>query len=134
MMLDQEIFPVLGELNSAFGGVRPSVRSEQAPLFAQGQELGPALAEALGRGHAELNALLATFVSAMPGALRESLRATVYYALTRQPRSLINFAWSASYDFDVKISEAVEPEPHPSGITILLGSRYPDHNTRFPQA
>ena len=131
MMLDQEIFPVLGELNAAFGGVRPTVKADQAPLFAPGRPLGPALSEALGQKEAQLSSLLATFVSAMPGALQESLRATLHYALTSVPRSRINFAWTPSYDFELNIWESVEPAPHPSGITILVKSRYPDHKTRF---
>jgi hypothetical protein len=131
MMLDLEIFPVLGELNAAFGGARPIVSADQAGLFAPGRPLGPSLAQALGHTEAQFTSLLATFISAMPGALQESLRATLHYALTSKPRSLINFAWAPSYDFELNIWEAVEPAPHPSGITILVKSRYPDHKTRF---
>jgi hypothetical protein len=131
MMIDLEIFPVLGELNAAFGGARPTVKADQASLFAPGKPVGPALATALGQKEAQLSSLLATFISAMPGALQESLRATLHYALTAEPRSLINFAWAPSYDFELNIWEAVEPAPHPSGITILLKSRYPDHKERF---
>jgi len=131
MMLNQEIFPVLGALNAAFGGLRPTVTAQHASLFAPGKPLGPALAEALGPKETEITALLATFISAVPGALQESLRATLHYALTTKPRALVNFAWTPSYDFELDIWEAVEPSPHPSGITILLKSRYPDHKERF---
>jgi hypothetical protein len=131
MMNDLEIFPVLGELNAAFGGARPVVRADQALLFEPGRPLGPSLAAALGQKEAQLSSLLATFISAMPGALQESLRATLHYALTQEPRSLVNFAWAPAYDFELDIWEAVEPAPHPSGITILLKSRYPDHKQRF---
>jgi hypothetical protein len=131
MMIHLEIFPVLGELNAAFGGANPRVRTDQAHLFAPGRPLGAGLAAAVGQKEAQLASLLEMFVSAMPGALQESLRATLHYALTNEPRSLINFAWAPSYDFELNIWEAVEPAPHPSGITILLKSRYPDHKERF---
>lgn len=132
MMIEEEIFPVLGELNAAFGGARPSVGPEHAHRFAPGQALGPALELALAhRGQERLSQLLTMFVGAMPGALQETLRATLHYALTQTPRSLINFAWAPSYDFELNIWEAVEPKPHPSGITIVLKSRYPDHKQRF---
>ncbi len=132
MMIGEEIFPVLGELNGAFGGANPSVGPEFAAHFAPGKALGPALESAMAhRGQQRLSQLLTLFVGAMPGALQESLRATLHYALSQSPPARINFAWAPSYDFELNIWEAVEPKPHPAGITVLLKSRYPDHKERF---
>ena len=65
-----------------------------------GAELGPALLSVLDSRHEELNGLLNAYVGMMPRGFQESLRAIIYYALSSEPRVLLNFSWAPAYDFE----------------------------------
>ena len=71
------------------------------------------------------------YVAMMPRGFQESLRAILHYALTSEPRVLLNFSWAPAYDFEMTIWEMPEPPPAHTGMTILLKGRYPDEGTRF---
>jgi hypothetical protein len=131
MFAGKQILPVLGELNAAFGGKNPTVSPENFKAFSHGEPLGPALVRVLGSKHEELNGLLQAYVAMMPRGFQESLRAILYYALSSEPRVLLNFSWSPGYDFEMTIWEMVEKAPLHSGITIALKGRYPDEGTRY---
>jgi hypothetical protein len=131
VMRGQQLLPLLGELNAAFGGMRPTVTAAESRQFAPGRPLGEALASVLDPAHADRNQVLAAFVAAMPGGIQESLRSAIHYALTAKPQVLLNFSWTPAYDFEVTLCEIVEAAPAQSGISILLKSRYPDHMARF---
>ncbi|MGH6910466.1 MAG: hypothetical protein ACREE0_10475 [Phenylobacterium sp.] len=131
MMFGLQLLPVLGELNNAFGGKNPTVSAENFKAFSPGQELGPALVGVMNSKHEELNGLLKAYVAMMPRGFQESLRAIVYYALSSEPRVLLNFSWAPAYDFEMTIWEMPEPAPAHTGMTILLKGRYPDEGTRF---
>ncbi len=126
VMFGQQVLPVLGELNAAFGGVQPTVTAEHCGAFEPGQCLGPALASVLHPSLGELTGLLAAYVGAMPPAIQETLRSVIHYALTSSPQVLLNFSWTPGYEFEVTICEIVEPAPMQSGVSILLKSRYPN--------
>jgi hypothetical protein len=131
MMFGLQLLPVLGELNAAFGGKHPTVSTESFKAFSPGEELGPALVSVMNSKHEELNGLLQAYVAMMPRGFQESLRAIVYYALSSEPRVLLNFSWAPAYDFEMTIWEMPEPAPAHTGMTILLKGRYPDEGTRF---
>lgn len=131
MMFGLQLLPVLGELNCAFGGKNPTVSAANFKAFSPGQELGPALVSVMNSKHEELNGLLQAYVAMMPRGFQESLRAIVYYALSSEPRVLLNFSWAPAYDFEMTIWEMPEPAPAHTGMTILLKGRYPDEGTRF---
>jgi hypothetical protein len=131
MMFGLQLLPVLGELNNAFGGKHPTVSAENFKAFSPGQDLGPALIGVMNPKHEELNGLLHAYVSMMPRGFQESLRAILYYALSSEPRVLLNFSWAPAYDFEMTIWEMTEPPPAHTGMTILLKGRYPDEGTRF---
>jgi hypothetical protein len=131
MMFGLQLLPVLGELNAAFGGKHPTVSADNFKAFSPGAELGPALLSVLDSKHEELNGLLNAYVGMMPRGFQESLRAIIYYALSSEPRVLLNFSWAPAYDFEMTIWEMVEPPPAHTGMTILLKGRYPDEGTRF---
>jgi hypothetical protein len=131
MMFGLQLLPVLGELNAAFGGKNPTVSAENFKAFSPGADLGPALLGVLNPKHEELNGLLTAYVAMMPRGFQESLRAILYYALSSEPRVLLNFSWAPAYDFEMTIWEMTEPAPAHSGMTILLKGRYPDEGTRF---
>ncbi len=130
VMRGQELLPVLGELNAAFGGTQPTATAVQSHLFAAGKPLGEALASVL-KPHQARNEVLAEFVAAMPRGIQESLRSIIHYSLAAKPQVLLNFSWTPAYDFEVTLCEIVEEPPAHSGISILLKSRYPDHMARF---
>ncbi len=131
MMFGLQLLPVLGELNAAFGGKHPTVSAEHRKAFGPGEDLGQALLGVMNPAHKELNGLLHAYVSMMPRGFQESLRAIIHYALSSDPRVLLNFSWAPAYDFEMTIWEMVEPAPAHTGMTILLKGRYPDEGTRF---
>ena len=131
MITGKQVLPVLAELNSGFGGVHPRVSTAERGRFEPGNELGPALASVLNPANNELNQLLALYVSTIPRGFQEALRSIVYYALSSEPRVLLNFSWAPAYDFELTIWEMVEKEPAYSGMSIALKGRYPDDGTRF---
>jgi hypothetical protein len=133
MMFGKQVLPVLGELNSGFGGKIPRIGKEKYKAFGPGEDLAKGLASVMdqGKDYDELNGLLAAYVSMMPRSHQEALRAIIYYALTSEPRVLLNFSWAPGYDFEMTIHEMVEPAPFQSGVNIALKGRYPDHETRF---
>jgi len=131
MFAGKQILPVLAELNSAFGGTHPTVSTDKSELFGPRQDLGKALMTVMDPVNKELGGLLAMYVSMMPRGFQESLRAIVYYALTSEPRVLLNFSWAPGYDFELTIWEMVEEAPLHSGMSIALKGRYPDDGTRY---
>jgi hypothetical protein len=131
MMHGNPLLPILGELNGAFGGVKPRVSPDQAEAFAPGASLGPALADVMHGADKELRNLLAAYIETIPGSFQASLLSIIHYALTSRPRVLLNFSWAPAYDFELTIWEIVEPQPANSGISILLKGRYPDDSARF---
>lgn len=131
MMNKLALLPALGVLNSAFGGHQPTVTADCHTHFAPGQELANGLGAVLGDAHPELSGALGQYLAMMPPSIRETLRHIIHYALTSEPRVLLNFAWAPAYDFEITIWEIPEPPPVNSGITVLLKSRYPDEADRF---
>jgi hypothetical protein len=134
MMFGKQVLPVLGELNSGFGGKKPKVGKERRKDFEPDKHLGKALAGVMDPANQELNELLSGYISMMPRSQQEALRAIIYYALSSEPQVLLNFSWAPGYDFEMTIHEMVEPAPFQSGVSIALKGRYPDHDTRFAAA
>ena len=62
----------------------------------------------------------------IPPSIQESLRGAIFLALSSDPPLLINWAWAPAYDYELNVWHIVEPAPAPSGITLLLRTRYPD--------
>jgi hypothetical protein len=131
VMFGKEVLPVLGELNSHFGGEKPKVGPRELKFFGPDEDLGRALASVMDLDDKELKNLLAAYISAMPRSHQVALRSIIHYALSSKPQVLLNFSWAPAYDFEMTIWEMVEPEPFHSGITIALRGRYPDHGTRY---
>ena len=125
------VLPVLGELNRAFGGLKPTVGPDQASAFRPGEPLSKALVRVLDLHDKDLNEVLSAYVQMLPGGFQESLRSIIHYALSSDPPVLLNFSWAPAYDFELTIWEIVEPAPARGGISIALKGRYPDHNARY---
>ena len=134
MMFGKQVLPVLGELNSGFGGKKPKVGKDKHKAFEPGNDLAKGLSSVMDPAHEELNKLLEAYVSMMPRSHQEALRSIIHYALTSEPQVLLNFSWAPGYDFEMTIHEMVEPAPFQSGVSIALKGRYPDHDTRFATA
>ena len=105
MMFGIQLLPVLGELNAAFGGKNP---------FSPGEDFGPALLSVMNPAHEELNGVLHAYIAMMPRGFQESLRAIIHYALSSEPRVLLNFSWAPAYDFEITVRTQYLPEQsHP---------------------
>lgn len=103
------------QLNRRFDSDNIGQFAETASAFAPGQELRAHLVVEKG---SKLEGPLQAYLDRLPGSFKESLRGTIYYALSRQKP--ITFAWVPSYDFELQMWE-------PScGVTVLLKGRYPD--------
>ena len=68
---------------------------------------------------------LVSYFDTIPGSLQEIFRATIYYALSTNPPTLVTFAWAPSYDFEMTTWQAPDTRETQGGITVLLKSRYP---------
>lgn len=104
------------ELNSLFHPQRIADSARLADSFAPGASLDASLVTKKGTVE---HRLLQGYLDKLPGAVRESLRATLHHALTSSPPRQVTLAWAPAYDYEITIADA------PCGITVLLKSRYP---------
>ncbi len=126
VMKGKQILPVLGRLNTEFSAHRIQETTKWAKHFAPGEPLGQAIANLVAEGGTEVHKLVKQYVEMWPAGLQETIRANIYYALNTTPPTLMTFAWTPSYDYEVNVWHIDEPPPAASGITIQLKSRYPD--------
>jgi hypothetical protein len=125
-MRKQPLLPVVGALNAAFSIGNINRLVEQRKNFASGKSLARALIIVLGEFPEPIREVFEEYINRIPGAIQETLRSVIYYALSTDPPTLISFSWAPSYDYEVNVWHIVEPEPQRSGITVFLKSRYPD--------
>ena len=113
-----------GYLNEAFGrdNIDGIVGSRDA--FATGKTLSSGLGSILD--NTPLFKALVPYVDSLPMSFQESLRSTIFYALSTAPPTQITFAWAPGYDYELTIWQAPDTNATRGGITVLLKSRYPD--------
>ena len=113
-----------GYLNAAFGreNIRGIVGSRGA--FAPGETLSKGLSSILD-SHTPLFKALVPYVDSLPVIFQESMRSTIFYALSTAPPTQITFAWAPGYDYELTIWQAPDTSATRGGITVLLKSRYP---------
>ncbi|MGH7025654.1 MAG: hypothetical protein ACREEB_19000 [Caulobacteraceae bacterium] len=118
---------VLGKLNANMSreNIRTFARNDAA-RYAHGEPLHEALADH-GADPGELHDAFRDYLQRMPGAISEALRATIHYALSTTPPTLVTFSWAPSYDYEIDIWQAPDTKATKGGVTVLFKSRYPDH-------
>ena len=107
----------LGAMNTGFSNDK--IGEVPISLFEPGTSLTGA-AQELGLDTAGLG----NWLEGVPAGLQEAIRATIFSALNRDPRSAITFAWAPAYDYELKVWDVAPTAATPGGITILLKSPY----------
>jgi hypothetical protein len=115
---------VVGHLNTAMSEDRIDEFVKNRDRFAPGKRLSSAL-NLLFPAETPLYKDMASYIDGLPGSLQEIVRATIYYALSTDPPTLVTFAWAAGYDFELTTWQAPDTRETRGGITMLLKSRYP---------
>lgn len=114
---------ILGQLNTAFSKDNIAKLAAQRELFAPGKPLAAGIVvEPTMALHKHWQAYLGT----IPKSMQEAIRAVIYQALSAEPPTLITFAWSPGYDFELTVWHAPDTRLTRGGITVLIKSRYPD--------
>jgi hypothetical protein len=111
-------------LNNAFRDDNIDQTATNRDAFAPGERLSSAIANFLPE-QSRLRKPLASYFDSLPGSLQESIRGTIYYALSTSPPTHITFAWAPSYDFELTTWQAPDTRATRGGITLLIKSRYP---------
>jgi hypothetical protein len=100
----------------------------QRDKFAPGAPLHDALAEHGATPGTPLHRAFREHLRELPGAISETLRATIHHALGTTPPTHITFAWAPSYDHEITVWHAPDTDDTKGGITVLIKSRYPSDN------
>jgi hypothetical protein len=116
----------LSGLNSAFSATGLPDTVKQRAKFAPGKPLHTALAEHGAAPGTDLHRALREHLRELPGAISESLRATIHHALGTKPPTHVTFGWAPGYDHEITVWHAPDTEETKGGITVLMKSRYPD--------
>ncbi|HEY9233429.1 MULTISPECIES: hypothetical protein [Phenylobacterium] len=103
------------QLNRRFDIENIDEFAKRAPDFAPGTTLRADLFVQKG---SDLERPMQAYIDRLPGSFLESLRSTIYYALTNKKQA--TFAWVPSYDFELQMWEPA------CGVTVLLKGRNPD--------
>jgi hypothetical protein len=124
MPIWHEFFNVLNRLTD---------REHIASLDPQFVAPGMSLLDAAEEGELFMHAGMREFMASTPCGLLESMRALIYYNLTRtdadgQPLSPLpmTFAWLPGYDHELTISQTENTEQTAGGITVVVRSRFPN--------
>jgi len=111
-------------LNAAFGPENIGGIAGSRNAFAPGKTLSSGLSAVLDKHTPFFNALV-PYIDNLPGSIQESLRSTIFHALSTVPPTHMTFAWAPGYDFELTIWHAPDTSATRGGITVLLKSRYP---------
>ena len=116
----------LAGMNAAFSetGLPSTVKNKAA--FAPGEPLHEALADHGATPGTVLHRKLKSHLASLPGAVSETLRATIHHALSTTPPTHVTFGWAPGYDHEVTVWQAPDTKDTKGGITVLVKSRYPD--------
>ncbi len=82
-----------------------------------------------GNANQGLRTKLQAYLDALPGGIQETLRATIYLALTSNPPKPMNFKWEGAYDYKIEFTETFDTyqSPRTAGVIgVTLSGRYPD--------
>ena len=115
---------LLSRLNAEFSEDRiDRFQKEKADRFAPGRRIE---ADLMCEPGTPLHRAFEAYLTTMPGAVHEALRATIAQALSTSPPTPIAFAWAPGYDFEITVWQAPDSRLTKGGITVLLKTRYPD--------
>lgn len=76
-----------------------------------------------------LRTKLQAYLDALPLGIQETIRATIYMALTSNPPKPMSFTWAGAYDYKIEFTETFDTyqSPRTAGVMcVTLSGRYPD--------
>lgn len=114
---------ILGQLNTAFAKDNIAKLAARREMFAPGQ---PLAAGVVVDHTMALHKHWQTYLGTIPMSMQEALRSVIYHALSTTPPTLVTFAWTPGYDFELTIWHAPDTRQTRGGVTVLIKSRYPD--------
>jgi hypothetical protein len=111
------------KLVGAFGPANINQTAANAAAFAPGRSLSADFFYPRGsKDHDGLNAYLAR----MPSAVKESIRATLYHALTSSPAIPVVFMWRPAYYFATSIAQWPATDQREGAIALTIEGPFPD--------
>lgn len=113
-------------LNAAFAPTKINATAADAGAFAPGMPLRADFV--YPAGSAEYGELT-TYLGLMPAAVKESIRATIYFALTRNPAVPVTFTWRPGYYFSVAVAQLPATKVRQGAINLAIEGPLP--NDRF---
>jgi len=116
----------LAGMNAAFSATGLPNTVKNKANFAPGKLLHEALAAHGATPGTVLHRKLKSHLASLPGAVSETLRATIHHALSTKPPTHVTFGWAPGYDHEVTVWQAPDTKNTKGGITVLVKSRYPD--------
>lgn len=109
-------------LNAAFSPTKINAAASDAGAFAPGMPLSADFVYPAGSDeHADLTA----YLGFMPMAVKESIRATIYFALTRNPPAPVTFTWQPGYYFSVAVSQLPATKIRQGAINLRIEGPLP---------
>jgi hypothetical protein len=106
----------VNDLNLKFGNEQIVRTAGLAKAFAPGETLDAGF---VVKKNSAAYKVVQSYLKKIPGSLSESLRATIYSALTSKPAKPVTFAWAPGYDFELNVWD------YGCGVTVLMRGRYP---------
>jgi hypothetical protein len=106
----------VSDLNRKFGNEQIVQTAGLAKAFAPGEPLDAAF---VVKKNSAAYKVVQSYLKKIPANLSESLRATIYGALTSKPAKPVTFAWAPGYDFELSVWD------YGCGVTVLMRGRYP---------
>jgi hypothetical protein len=117
---------LVGELNTAFSKSQIGQTVGLKADFAPGKPLDAALAGLVAKPDTVEHRTFKAFVGKIPPGLQAAIGATIHYALSTDPPTLITCAWAPAYDYEIDVWQAPDTTETRGGVTMLFKSRYPD--------
>jgi hypothetical protein len=109
-------------LTDAFGPARIDTSVAKAADFAPGKQLTATL---LFAPRSREHVALTEYIELIPPAVQETLRATVYHALTAHPATPVMFVWRPAYYFSASVAQGPATDERQGAITLTLEGPFP---------
>ncbi|HUO88289.1 MAG TPA: hypothetical protein VMU08_03870 [Rhizomicrobium sp.] len=106
----------VNDLNRKFGTEQIAQTAGLAKAFAPGEPLDAGF---VVRKNSAAYKVIQSYLRKIPESVSESVRASIYRALTSKPAKPVTFAWAPGYDFELNVWD------YGCGMTVLLRGRYP---------
>lgn len=127
--------PMLNSLASNFNAqflpTTIALTASKAAFFAPGK---PLKADFVYPSNTAYHAALTGYLTVMPGTVKETIRATIYYALTQTPPVGITFVWTTAPQFAASVAQNPPTRTGDGAITLFVQGPFPSEVPSIWQA